>query len=260
MTVRSLCPLQPRLILASRLLRICLCRSLHTNPLDQVAIKAFTTTKDSSSPRPPVLLPQCKPSNAPLSLLPLGLLFRSYLIASLSSSPRLLTPSLRLLSIAANSSSPFLSPDRNPLLRYALRKTVYAHFCAGENLDEVRGKIWNLKALGYSGVILAHGREIVKHDELLKADRAEIDLTPQEDVEDWKRSNLETVSLVDKGGFVALKYVPSFQWHNLPAFFFFFFFLTQKTSEAEKGNSQIFRGWPPSDPASRQKSPTKRTN
>lgn len=259
MTVRSLCPLQPGLILASRLLRVCLCRSLHTNPLDQVATKAVTTTKDSSSP-PTVLLPQCKPSDAPLSLLPLSFLFRSYLIASLSSSPRLLTPSLRLLSIVANSSSPFLSPDRNPLLRYALRKTLYAHFCAGENLDEVRKNICNLKAVGYSGVILGHGREIVKHDAMLRADRAEIDLTLQEDVEDWKRSNLETVSLVDKGGFVALKYVhPSFQWHNLPASIFFFF-LTQKASEAEKGNSQINRGWPPSDPASRQKSPTKRTN
>lgn len=227
MTVRSLCPLQPGLILASRLLRIRLCRSLHTNPLDQVATKAVTTTKDSSSP-PTVLLPQCKPSDAPLSLLPLSFLFRSYLIASLSSSPRLLTPSLRLLSIVANSSSPFLSPDRNPLLRYALRKTLYAHFCAGENLDGVRKKICNLKALGYSGVILGHGREIVKHDEMLRAGRAEIDLTPQEDVEDWKRSNLETVSLVDKGGFVALKYVHSFQSHNLPASIL----LTQKTSEA----------------------------
>lgn len=223
MTVRSLCPLQPRLILANWLLRICRCRSLHTNPLDQVVTKAVTTTKDSSPP-PTALFPQCKPSNAPLSLLPLSFLLRSYLIASLSSSPRLLTPSLRLLSIVANSSSPFLSPDRNPLLRYALRKTLYVHFCAGENFDEVRKKSCNLKALGYSGVILGHGREIVlKHDEMLKADRAEVDLTPQEDVENWKRNNLETVRLVDKGGFVALKYVPSFQWHNLAAFIFFFF-------------------------------------
>lgn len=114
---------------------------------------------------------------------------------------------------------------------------MYVHFCAGENFDEVRKKSCNLKALGYSGVILGHGREIVlKHDEMLKADRAEVDLTPQEDVENWKRNNLETVRLVDKGGFVALKYVPSFQWHNLAAFIFFFF-LTQKTSEAESCNS-----------------------
>lgn len=98
---------------------------------------------------------------------------------------------------------------------------MYVHFCAGENLDEVRKKTCNLKALGYSGVILGHGREIVlTHDEMLKADRAEVDLNPQEDVENWKRNNLETVRLVDKGGFVALKYVPSFQWHNLAAFIF----------------------------------------
>lgn len=210
-SVRSLCPLQPRLNLAGGLPRSCRCRSLHTNPVDQVATKASTTTKNSSS-LPIFLSPQCKPSNAPLSLLPLSFLLRSYLIASLSSSPRLLTPSLRLLSIVANPSSRFLDPDRNPLLRYALRKTLYAHFCAGENLDEVRKKLCNLKALGYSGVILGHGREIVlKYDEMLKADRGEFDLTPQEDVENWKRSNLETVRLVDEGGFVALKYVSSYQ-------------------------------------------------
>lgn len=79
-------------------------------------------------------------------------------------------------------------------------------------MDEVRKKLCNLKALGYSGVILGHGREIVlKYDEMLKADRGEFDLTPQEDVENWKRSNLETVRLVDEGGFVALKYVSSYQ-------------------------------------------------
>lgn len=79
-------------------------------------------------------------------------------------------------------------------------------------MDEVRKKLYNLKALGYSGVILGHGREIVlKYDEMLKADRGEVDLAPQEDVENWKRSNLETVRLVDEGGFVALKYVSSYQ-------------------------------------------------
>lgn len=89
---------------------------------------------------------------------------------------------------------------------------MYAHFCAGENLDEVRRTSCDLKALGYSGVILGHGREsFFKHDEMLKADRGEIDLTLQEDVENWKQSNLETVGLVDEGGFVALKYVSSCQ-------------------------------------------------
>lgn len=211
-SLRSTFHLQPRLNLTGRLLRNCLTRSrLYTNAVDQVPTKALTTTKDSSSP-PTSQSTQCKPSNAPLSLLPLSFLLRSYLIASLSSSPHLLTPSLRLLSIIANPPSPFLDPDRNPLLRYVLRKTLYAHFCAGENLDEVRKTSFVLKGLGYSGVILNHGREIISEDdEMLKVGRVDLDLAAQEDVQNWKRSNLETVRLVEEGGFVALKYFSSHQ-------------------------------------------------
>ena len=70
-------------------------------------------------------------------------------------------------------------------------------------------------------MILGHGREItLKHDELLKADIGEVDLAAQEDVENWKRSNFETVGLVEKGGFVALKYTSSYQWHNFIEFLF----------------------------------------
>lgn len=145
--------------------------------------------------------------SAPLSLLPLGLLIKSYLISFLSSSPLLLTPSLRLLSIVANSRLPFLDPDRNPILRYALKKTIYSHFCAGENLKEVRKTTSVLKALGYSGVILAHGREIVLgHYDILKAREKELDLSTQEDVEIWKQRNLSTVRLVGDTDLVALKY------------------------------------------------------
>lgn len=226
-SVRSSWDLQPRLNLTGRLLcsnnNCCLSRRrrrrVHTNnAADQVSTKALTstiktttTTKDLSYPPTFPSTTQCKPKpskNAPLSLLPLSFLLRSYLIASLSSSPPLLTPSLRLLSIIANSQSPFLDPDRNPLLRYLLRKTIYAHFCAGENLDEVRKTSFNLKGLGYSGVILNHGKEIIlEHDEMPKVGRPHPDLAAQEDVENWKRINLETVRLVEEGGFVALKYV-----------------------------------------------------
>lgn len=211
-SLRSTCHLQPRLNLTGQLLRNCLSRSrLHTNAVDRVFRKALTKTKDWSY-LPAFQSTQCKPSNAPLSLLPLSFLLRSYLIASLSSSPRLLTQSLRLLSIIANSPSPFLKPDRNPLLRYVLRKTLYAQFCAGENLNEVRKTSFVLKGLGYSGVILNYGREIIFDDhEMLKVGRGDLDLAAKEDVENWKRSNLETVRLVEKGGFVALKYFSSHQ-------------------------------------------------
>lgn len=226
LSLRSTFHLQPRWNVTGQLLRNCLSRSgLHTNDgVDQVVpTKALTTTTTKDSSYPPTFpSTQRKPHTHPLSLLPLSFLLRSYLIASLSSSPRLLlTPSLRLLSIIANSPSPFLDPDRNPLLRYVLRKTLYAQFCAGENLDQVRKTTFVLKGLGYSGVILNHGREIILEevDEMLKAGRTDhLDLAAQEEVENWKRSNLETVKLVEEGGFVALKYVSFPSWAELPFF------------------------------------------
>lgn len=79
-------------------------------------------------------------------------------------------------------------------------------------MDEVRKTFFVLKRLGYSGVILNHGREITSEDdEMLKVGSGDLDLATQEDVENWKRSNLETVGLVEEGGFVALKYFSSHQ-------------------------------------------------
>ena len=66
-------------------------------------------------------------------------------------------------------------------------------------------------------MILNHGREIVisseasEDDEMLKVGSGDLDMATQKDVENWKRSNLETVRLVDVGGFVALKYFSSHQ-------------------------------------------------
>ncbi|MCJ1466545.1 proline dehydrogenase [Pseudocyphellaria aurata] len=153
------------------------------------------------------LSPLSKSSQPPLSLLPFRVLIRSYLIAALSSSPRLLTPSLGLLSILAKSQSPWLNPDRNPLVRYILRKTIYAHFCAGETLKDVRRTLSGLKRIGYRGVILAHAREIVlPAGKNATAEEKVDDLAAGMDVETWKQSNLDTLSMVEEGDFIAVKF------------------------------------------------------
>ncbi|MCJ1429912.1 proline dehydrogenase [Sticta canariensis] len=147
------------------------------------------------------------PFQPPLSLLSLRVLIRSYLIAALSVSPRLLTLSLGLLSILANSKSPFLNIDRNPVFRYVLRKTLYAHFCAGETIGEVRTTLSRLKEIGYKGVILAHAKEIVlEAGKNVAADEKYDDLVAGLDVETWKHSNLETLKMVEEGDFVAVKF------------------------------------------------------
>lgn len=137
-------------------------RSFDANSIDRSPPLTATMPPKHLAPQSNLTLPQVsKPSQPPLSLLPFHVLIRSYLIAALSSSPRLLTPSLGLLSLLARSQSPFLNPDRNPVLRYVLRKTIYAHFCAGETLKDVRITVSGLKEAGFKGVILAHAREIV---------------------------------------------------------------------------------------------------
>lgn len=185
-------------------------RTFDANFICRAPLPTAITPPKQLAPQSNLSLSQfSKPSQPPLSLLPFRVLIRSYLIAALSSPPRLLTPSLRLLSILANSKSSFLNPDRNPVLQYMLRKTIYAHFCAGENLRDVRKTLSGLKRIGYKGVILAHAKEIVlKGVETLTAKEKCDDLVAKSDVEAWKQSNLETLDMVEEGDFIAVKYGP----------------------------------------------------
>jgi len=119
-----------------------------------------------------------------------------------------MAPSLRLLSFVAHSPSALLNPDRNPLLHWILKKTFYAQFCAGETSTEVRGTVKELKDMGYKGVILAHGKEIV----LAKGEKVSMSSLPSEDqsiereVQEWKEGTLKTVQIAEKGDFIGLKF------------------------------------------------------
>lgn len=88
-----------------------------------------------------------------------------------------------------------------------LRKTIYAHFCAGETLKDVRTTLSGLKETGYEGVILAHAREIVlESGENVSTEEKYDDHVARSDVEGWKQSNLETLSMVEEGDFLAVKF------------------------------------------------------
>lgn len=92
------------------------------------------TTASSASSSPPAL-----------SLLAFPTLLRSYLVSTVSSSPLLLAPCLRFLSLLAHSTSPWL--QRNPALQLILKQTFYKHFCAGETPAEVQRTAADLKSL-----------------------------------------------------------------------------------------------------------------
>lgn len=147
---------------------------------------------------------------APLSVLPLSMIVRSLATTTVSASPVLLGPSLKIMGMLAHTTNPLMSPDHNPILRFFLKNTFYAQFCAGENSPEVQHTISRLKNIGFTGVILGYAKEVVltdkQADELASGKAGEE--TPeliQAEVVPWAEGTLETVRLADPGDFVALK-------------------------------------------------------
>ncbi|KAK1827389.1 FAD-linked oxidoreductase-like protein [Podospora conica] len=172
---------------------------------------------------PPDAQPEDMAKPAPLAILPLTNILRSLMTTTVSSSPLLLPPSLAVMSILANTTNPLLNPDRNPLLRFFLKHTFYAQFCAGENPAEVRHTISSLKQIGFSGVILGYAKEVVLP---ASSSTPTSTTTPTEntatEVRPWATGTLETVRLASPGDFVALKFTGAGQHalhmltHRLP--------------------------------------------
>lgn len=159
--------------------------------------------------------------SSPLSILPLSAVIRTLAITTFTSVPFLLGPALASLSILSDSQSPLLNPDKNPILKAILRQTIYSQFCAGETPAEVRKTIADLKELGYAGVILGYGREVVmdghetsmfeRHSGNEGAASAAGEVTPDtgqilREIREWKEGTMQTVELAEEGDFVALKF------------------------------------------------------
>ncbi|KAI9821042.1 MAG: proline dehydrogenase [Pycnora praestabilis] len=195
--------------------------STATAPTATHPLTTHPSTTPSSSPVP---LTTISPT-PPLSILPLPSLLRSLLTATVSSSPTLLTPTLKILSVLANPSSPFLNPSRNPVLHYLLKKTFYSQFCAGETERDIKGTVEGLKEMGYEGVILGYAREVVlgvgRGAEQEKVGDVSVGDEKRE-IEVWKRGNLETIGMVEGGDHIALKFTGAGSQalhnlsHNLP--------------------------------------------
>lgn len=149
--------------------------------------------------------------SSPLAVLPFTTIVRSLLTTTISSSPLLLPPSLAVMSVMAHTTNPLLNPDRNPILKYVIKKTFYAQYCAGENAGEVRHTVETLKRIGFSGVILGYAREVV----LTPAQTADLascgegaiaEECIRNEINPWASGTLETVRLAAPGDYVALKF------------------------------------------------------
>lgn len=101
-----------------------------------------------------------------------------------------------------------LNPDRNPILHFLVKRTVYAQFCAGETADEVDQTIKKLKRMGYRGVMLGYAREVCLDKNQAQTMTCTVN---QEDlnasaISSWTRGTLCTVEMAQPGDFVSIKF------------------------------------------------------
>ncbi|KAH8700211.1 FAD-linked oxidoreductase-like protein [Talaromyces proteolyticus] len=159
--------------------------------------------------------PEAKPTISPLSALPTTVLLRSLLVATISSKPYLLLPSLSILSFLCKPRrSLLLNVDRNPILHGFLKSTFYKQFCAGETHDEVKTTIRQFKNMGFQGAIMTYAKEVV-FDHRTKAQHG-LGIMQNQDqdvagsvfcahIEAWRKGTVETVELLGKDDYLAVK-------------------------------------------------------
>lgn len=108
------------------------------------------------------------------------------------------------MSALASPKTALTDVDRNPLLHWLVKSTIYKQFNAGENKAEVQRSIVETKGLGCRGVLLGYAREVLVADS--KASPHDEMLAKQE-VDAWLKGTLQGVDMATAGDFVALKYV-----------------------------------------------------
>lgn len=142
-----------------------------------------------------------------LSRLPTKTLLRSLVLTSLMSKEWLLRPSLAVLNVMAKSESAILNADRNPFLNRILRWTIYNHFCAGSNKEQVARSLAEVKDIGYQGVILGWAKEVVLNpvDGGVHSDNAKYSPACYQMIEEWKEGTLDTLRMLGPGDFLAAK-------------------------------------------------------
>ncbi len=90
-----------------------------------------------------------KPATFPLARLSTSSMLRTLLLSTFFTTPVLFRPGFAVFNKIANSTSIWLSPDRNPLLRAIAFPLVYRQFCAGRNPVEIRQQMADSRRLGF---------------------------------------------------------------------------------------------------------------
>ncbi|KAM0438589.1 hypothetical protein ACHAPT_001341 [Fusarium lateritium] len=149
--------------------------------------------------------------NRPLKRLPTGTLLRNIILGKLFTVPLLMNTGVAAINLMAETKNPILDPDRNPILRRIMRFAIYDHFCSGITQQETIGGIAKIKAMGLTGVILNHAKEVtVDKDPMRGKGEVNAAVASKEDednVADWLDRNLKTIEMLGKDDFVGLKQV-----------------------------------------------------
>ena len=166
----------------------------------------YEATDKSSPLRLPTTHPESSRdrTKSHLQRMPTSSLVRNLLLGTLFTSPTLINLALPIMSRIANSQSLFLSPGRNGLVRFLVKRLIYDHFCAGANRHEITKTRQAIKGMGFSGIILCYGREIqVTKNSGLWSTCNEDSLA--EEVKQWRDGNFETLDMMGEGDFLGVK-------------------------------------------------------
>lgn len=148
-----------------------------------------------------------------LERLPAKNILRSLVLGSLFTTPYLFKPGYALLRRIANSRSPLLNPDTNPLLFGFIKPLVYDAFCAGRNQREIYKTRDTIKQMGFSGVILCYGRENVVDTSNKLKQRGSQASNEDADIHRWREGNLDTLDMIGEGDWLGVKY--DLKWFNV---------------------------------------------
>ena len=101
--------------------------------------------------------------------------------------------------------------ERNPVLHVIVKSTFYRQFCAGESPTETKEVVQGLRNLGLRGIILNYAKETVfdsknKSEQGLgvkEREQSDVGYCPY--IDEWRKGALQTVDLLGKSDFLALK-------------------------------------------------------
>jgi hypothetical protein len=117
----------------------------------------------------------------------------------------LLAPGLSVLNFLCKPRGGLFNVERNPILHSVIKNVLYSHFCAGENANEVKTTIQNIKNMGFRGVILTYAKEASgkssNEKDLSDHESQKVDA----EIQAWHQGVLQTVKMIGDGDFLALK-------------------------------------------------------